>query len=113
EYRKTLRTTGQTSGIYFNEWDRPQLGALNSKSIDVSDDNIEEINNIKKIIDDTISNRGALILYHHQLVDNHGQYEAKTEHVETILDYIKEKIDSGDIESVTISELYNRLNDYR
>lgn len=112
QYRKSLRATGDTSGISYNEWDRANYGALNARSIDISDIDTHRIEEIKKVIDDTIKFKGALILYHHQLLENPGQYEAKIEHVITILDYIKSKVDAGLIESVTISELVNRLKAY-
>jgi peptidoglycan/xylan/chitin deacetylase (PgdA/CDA1 family) len=112
EYRDSLRATGDTSGIDYNEWDRPQYGALNSRSIDISDDNVGKIDEIKKVIDETIRVKGALILYHHQVLNSPGQYEAKTEHIATVLDYIKSKVNTGLIESVTISEMVSKLKDY-
>lgn len=112
KYRESLRATGKTSGMDYNEWDRPNYGSLNAKSIDIRDVDVERIDEIKKIIDDTIEHDEALILYHHQLLDNPAEYEAKTEHVITILDYIKSKVDDGLIESVTISDMVNRFKNY-
>lgn len=110
EYRKTLRATGMTSGIDYNEYDRPQLGALNARSIDIVEGEVGRINDIKNAIDLTVQNKGVLILYMHQIKEViDGDYQAQVSVVEELIDYALQYIDKGNLTSVTHKEACEAL----
>ncbi|MFD1066698.1 polysaccharide deacetylase family protein [Oceanobacillus locisalsi] len=114
QYRKSLRATGMTSGIGYNEYDRPNYGALNARSIDIGASEISRLTEIKNVIDETVKNNGALILYMHQVKDNpDDQYQAQLSVVTEIIDYALTYINSGKLQSVTHSELFETINNYQ
>src|SRR5699024_8460643 len=109
EYRKTARMTTNPSTALYNKYNDIEFYRLQARGTDIRDDNQELLAERKSEIDMIVENKGIGILFSHEMLDDAGDYETKTEYWKELIDYAVEK----DVEFVTIEQLYMRALDYQ
>lgn len=109
QYRKTARMTTNPSTSVYNLYNDIDMYSLQARGTDIRDDNQELIQIRKNEIDEIVKNRGIGILFSHEMLDDAGDYETKTEFWKEIIDYAINK----DVEFVTMDQLYKQVLDYR
>ena len=102
EHRKTIRNVSSTSHGKTNEWDSIDFSSLNAVNIDTTD-----LKGIKEDIDFAIETNSIIILFGHEIGE--GEYQTPLQTLEEITDYIVKK----DIETATISEMYDRVIEFQ
>ncbi|GEN30227.1 peptidoglycan/xylan/chitin deacetylase (PgdA/CDA1 family) [Cerasibacillus quisquiliarum] len=110
QYRKSCRNIHSNSSGIYNDWDTIDFSALNARSADITDANPHVVDLRKSDIDLTIEKNGILILIVHKVsLETNGQYEAKLEHLLSVVDYAIEK----GMKFVTLDEMYERVKEYQ
>lgn len=102
EYRKTIRNVSSTSSGRTNNWESIDFTSLNAVNIDTTD-----VDRIKEDIDFAIETNSIIILFGHRIGED--DYQTPLNTLKEITDYIIEK----NIETVTISEMYDRVIDFQ
>src|SRR5690625_2437949 len=109
QYRKTGRMTTNPSTAIYNKYNDIEFYRLQARGTDIRDNKQELLAERKSDIDMIVENKGIGILFSHEMLDEAGDYETKTEYWKELIDYAINK----DIEFVTIDELYMRVLDYQ
>lgn len=102
EHRHTIRNVSSTSSGRTNNWESIDFTNLSSVNIDTTD-----VDRIKEDIDFAIETNSIIILFGHRIGED--DYQTPFNTLNEITDYIIEK----NIETVTISEMYDRVIDFQ
>lgn len=102
EHRNTIRNVSSTSSGRTNNWESIDFTNLSSVNIDTTD-----VDRIKEDIDFAIETNSIIILFGHRIGED--DYQTPLNTLKEITDYIIEK----NIETVTISEMYDRVIDFQ
>lgn len=104
EYRKTLRRTGSTVA-QLNNYAKDTFPVFHGIGIDIRSE--ERLQEIKDIVDIGIGESKVIVLFAHEMVtDTEATAGAYFPYFESLMNYIA----AQGVESLTVSELYERLN---
>lgn len=102
KHKKTIRNVGSTSSGTVNYWDSIDFTNLNAVNIDTTD-----VDKIKEYIDYAIETKSIIILFGHRI--GNDEYQTPLETLDEITDYVVEL----EIDTATISEMYEQVTEYQ